>query len=192
MARMVRSNIYPSGVFKIPPMPEVNLKLRTRYHEDRLKAFPPNQSEYIEIFPNLDEPAKSMPSNDMSLHLQGDLEFSNNNEKKKPEYIHEVFQRLILNFLVTNERESFMSLEKAGNPRRVKDTGMKRTGTTRHTGSVLPTTENKPEATLNDEPEGSIVSVHRYQSNISIYACPPVANQETAPESVAVCRSGCY
>jgi len=129
---------------------------------------------------------------DMSLHLQGDLEFSNNNEKKKPEYIHEVFQRLILNFLVINERESFMSLEKAGNPRRVKDTGMKRTGTTRHTGSVLPTTENKPEATLNDEPEESIVSVHRYQSNISIYACPPVANEETAPESVAVCRSGCY
>jgi len=58
---------------------------------------------------------------DMSRHLQGDLKFSNDNEKKNPEYIHEVFQRLILNFLVTNSGQLFMDLEKADNPRPVKD-----------------------------------------------------------------------
>jgi hypothetical protein len=58
---------------------------------------------------------------DMSLHLQGDLNFSKIKERKEPEYMHEAFQRLILNFLVTNEGESFVDLKKDANPRCVKD-----------------------------------------------------------------------
>jgi hypothetical protein len=53
----------------------------------------------------------------MRRHLQGDLDFSKSGDKVDPEYIHEVFQRLILNFLDSNHAEGFMNLEKAEEPR---------------------------------------------------------------------------
>jgi hypothetical protein len=193
MARMVRSDVYPGGVYQLPPTPEVVSKLQRRYQgilPDRVAAFPTNDTEellkvprgddgilsnfrhllrydaesifwlllwwciqaqpvgvssdipqnywfslvgepdrrdnnFIRCFPSdcLDPSYSKLTNllNNMSLHLQGDLKFSNDNEKKKPEYIHEVFQRLILNFLVTNSGQLFMDLEKADNPRPVKD-----------------------------------------------------------------------
>jgi hypothetical protein len=115
--------------------------------------------------------------NDMGRHIQGDLKFSKIKEKKEPEYIHEVFQRLILNFLVTNESESFMDLEKADIPRPVENMVMKRTRTySTYTKSSQSTTSGEPE----ESTEESMVSVHHHRSNISIYACPPVAKEETA------------
>jgi hypothetical protein len=57
----------------------------------------------------------------MSRHLQGDLEFSKVKEKKEEEYMHEVFQRLILNLLIKNEDKWFMGLEKVDTSRPVKD-----------------------------------------------------------------------
>jgi hypothetical protein len=124
----------------------------------------------------------------MTLHLQGDLSFSQFDEKKHPEYVHEVFQRLILNFLVANEREQFMDLKKSVNSRHVKGSGMK-SGTNASGSGKKPYSryarnskseeiKEDPEE-LNEKPEGLIVSIHRYQSNISIYPCPPVAKQET-------------
>ena len=54
---------------------------------------------------------------DMREHLQGDLDFSKSGDRTDPEYIHEVFQRLILNFLDSNRAQGFMDLQKAEEPR---------------------------------------------------------------------------
>jgi hypothetical protein len=78
-----------------------------------IRSFPQSclHSSYFELGPLL---------YDIGQHLQGDLEFSEDKEKKEPEYMHEAFQRLILNFLVTNEDKWFMGLEKDDTPRPVK------------------------------------------------------------------------
>jgi hypothetical protein len=189
MARMVRSNEYPAGLFRLPDMPDVAPELQERYKstlENRVNDFPLNTGEVIEIEQDSmansskfqhrlrydaesvfwcllwwcmqakpkDQPDEPIPTaswlefmglddkrdgnfiskfpknclhssydqlyrllNDMRLHLQGDLDFSKRGDKVDPEYIHEVFQRLILNFLYANYTEKFMDLEKADKSR---------------------------------------------------------------------------
>jgi hypothetical protein len=198
MARMVRSNEYPAGIYGLPPMPAVALQLRASYESllnGRLKAFPPNNVEYLLVpegkkmgsseFQHLlrydaesvfwcllwwciqarpdklpDEELEScvwsnflsdghktrninfiltFPMdclhssysqlaellNDMRRQLQGDLVFSKL-KNGEPEYVHEAFQRLILNFLITYKDAPFMDLEKHAYPRRVKEVSMDR------------------------------------------------------------------
>jgi hypothetical protein len=180
---MVRSNKYPAGVYKLPPMPAVAPQLHTRYEslfKGRLEAFPPNNAEYLEVpegeemgssefrhllrydaesvfwcllwwciqarpdkvpdeelsharWSNLiDDDDQSRDTNfiskfpldclhssysqlaellnNMRQHLQGDLDLSEL-KKGKPEYLHEAFQRLIINFLITYKDEAFMDLK---------------------------------------------------------------------------------
>jgi hypothetical protein len=110
---------------------------------------------------------------DMGRHLQGDLKFSKTKERKEPDYIHEVFQRLILNFLVTNEDKPFMNLAKVDKPRPVEDLSCPRLATA--------PLGKRPHGTPNEEPVERKVSVHRYQSNILVMHLP-VVQQETARE----------
>jgi hypothetical protein len=82
---------------------------------------------------------------DMRRHLSGDLDFSKKKQGRgHPEYMHEVFQRLILNFLIANQNEPFMDLERADNPRPVKPAGMRRTGTTQPSKRLLDDGEDQP------------------------------------------------
>jgi hypothetical protein len=102
--------------------------------------------------------------NDMRKHLAGDLDFSDQKEGRgHPEYMHEVFQRLILNFLIANKNEPFMDLERADNPRPVKPAGMRRTGTTQPSKRLL-----------DDAEDQSTVSADRPWSNLSVYAFLPL------------------
>jgi hypothetical protein len=195
---MVRSNGYPGEVYKLPPMPEVAGPLRANYESllnGRLKAFPPNNAEYLEV-PEGKEMDSSefrhllrydaesvfwcllwwciqarpdkVPDEQLSLmhwsaligdsnhsrdanfishfsmdcldssysqlaelldnmrkHLQGDLDLSEL-KKGKPEYVHEAFQRLIINFLITYKDEAFMDLKKHTSPRQVKGLSIER------------------------------------------------------------------
>ncbi|KIM27089.1 hypothetical protein M408DRAFT_24840 [Serendipita vermifera MAFF 305830] len=74
-------------------------------------------SRYSALFPLLD---------DMRKHLNIDLEFAKKADRKKSDYLHEAFQRTILNFLFVNDTEPFMDAEKSENPRVVGQTGKKR------------------------------------------------------------------
>jgi len=58
MARMVRSNIYPEGVYELPPTPEVASELQRRYQEtlpDRVAVFPANDTEELFKVPRGDD-----------------------------------------------------------------------------------------------------------------------------------------
>ena len=55
----------------------------------------------------------------MACHLRGDLYWANG-QMKNPEYLHEALQRIILNFLMKNQTNGFMHLEKDPNPREVE------------------------------------------------------------------------
>ena len=55
----------------------------------------------------------------MARHLMGDLYWANG-QMKDPEFLHEAFQRIILNFLVKNRTNGFMHLEKDLDPREVE------------------------------------------------------------------------
>ncbi|KAG8812918.1 hypothetical protein FRC19_002805 [Serendipita sp. 401] len=57
--------------------------------------------------------------NSMRQHLLVDSQFTKDPIKKRPDYLTEVFQRLILNFLVENEDQPFMVLEKSDKDRKV-------------------------------------------------------------------------
>jgi hypothetical protein len=63
--------------------------------------------------------------NDMSPHLEHREERAGVHIRSLPAFHPPL--------LVINEGKSFIGLEKVDNPRRVKDIGMKRTGTTRST-----------------------------------------------------------
>jgi hypothetical protein len=76
---------------------------------------------------------------DMRKHLQGDLDLSEL-KKGKPEYVHEAFQRLILNFLITYKDEAFMDLKKHHFPRQVSGLSMERN--TRSTKRANPDDES--------------------------------------------------
>ncbi|KIM27088.1 hypothetical protein M408DRAFT_24839 [Serendipita vermifera MAFF 305830] len=80
-------------------------------------------SGYQPLSPLLDE---------MRAHLNGDLAFATSGKRGHSEYLHEVFQRVILNFLFENNTKSFMDVTKHEKPRTVAQTGKKRnrTGTT--------------------------------------------------------------
>jgi hypothetical protein len=56
-------------------------------------------------------------------HLRVDPDFSSEPLRKEPEYIHEVLQRLIINFLVENADSPFMDLERSGKLREVDRCG---------------------------------------------------------------------
>ena len=62
----------------------------------------------------------------MSLHLQGDISFANDEGRKEDEYLHEVFQRLILNFLSAKWTKDFMRIQKHKQPRDVLENPMDR------------------------------------------------------------------
>src|SRR5258706_3732424 len=55
----------------------------------------------------------------MACHLKGDLYWAND-QMKNADFLHEALQRIILNFLMKNQRNSFMHLEKDPNPREVE------------------------------------------------------------------------
>ena len=55
----------------------------------------------------------------MTCHLMCDLYWAKG-QMKKPEFLHEAFQRIILNFLVKNRTNDFMHLKKDPNPREVE------------------------------------------------------------------------
>jgi hypothetical protein len=63
----------------------------------------------------------------MSEHLQGDLFFATDGRRKADEYLHEAFQRLILNFLSANATKPFMDTPKHKQPRGVDGNPMGRT-----------------------------------------------------------------
>ncbi|KAG8810240.1 hypothetical protein FRB91_003840 [Serendipita sp. 411] len=56
---------------------------------------------------------------EMRTHLIADLQFSNDPIKHRPDYLTEVFQRLILNFLIENKDKQFMVLKKSDTNREV-------------------------------------------------------------------------
>jgi hypothetical protein len=62
----------------------------------------------------------------MSEHLRGDLLYANDKGRKTDEYLHEVFQRLILNFLSANSTKDFMGTQKYKLPRGVLGNPMDR------------------------------------------------------------------
>ncbi|KIM24503.1 hypothetical protein M408DRAFT_26973 [Serendipita vermifera MAFF 305830] len=194
MARMVRSSVYPYGLYSIPPMPDLDSRVLPRYKKalgNRLEVFPAKKKEFVEIpakskmkpedFRHLlrydaesvfwfamwwciqAQPAeksiaeekiphslwvnlagesgsrnalfvKDFPSypflhssyarlvtllDEMREHLQGDLDYSKDEDKKNPEYVHEALQRVLLKFLVENDKEEFMDLQMADQPRSV-------------------------------------------------------------------------
>jgi hypothetical protein len=55
----------------------------------------------------------------MSMHLYGDLSYAEDERRKADEYLHEAFQRLILNFLSANSTKDFMRTRKHKNSRGV-------------------------------------------------------------------------
>ncbi|PVF93615.1 hypothetical protein CPB86DRAFT_789947 [Serendipita vermifera] len=56
---------------------------------------------------------------EMRQQLILDPEFAENMLKREPEYLHEVMQRLIINFLVENADEAFMDLERSSKQREI-------------------------------------------------------------------------
>lgn len=70
--------------------------------------------------------------NGMRKYLEGDLAFAKTGKRGHSEYLHEAFQRCILNFLFENDTKPFMDVEKDEESRTVAATGMQRkpTGTT--------------------------------------------------------------
>jgi hypothetical protein len=94
----------------------------------------------------------------MSRHLQSDLKFSMTEERKEPEYMHEAFQRLILNLLVTNEAESFTDVEKAVSLRCLK--GMPN-------GGLSTTLSDKRSHSTLDELNEPIVRVRHFYLRMS-------------------------
>jgi hypothetical protein len=62
----------------------------------------------------------------MAQQLRGDHEQVPDDSRKKDDYLHEVFQRLILNFLFTHDGNLFMTEQKGPDPRKpVEEPGMK-------------------------------------------------------------------
>ncbi|KAG8786972.1 hypothetical protein FRC15_010292 [Serendipita sp. 397] len=57
---------------------------------------------------------------EMRTHLIADLQFSKDPIKHRPDYLTEVFQRLILNFLIENKDKRFMVLKKSDTNREVE------------------------------------------------------------------------
>ncbi|KJA13870.1 hypothetical protein HYPSUDRAFT_49570 [Hypholoma sublateritium FD-334 SS-4] len=68
---------------------------------------------------NLDPSYAALQSllNSLGDYLAYDLHWANEAPFNHPEFLHEAFQRLILNFLVDNKDEAFMLLPTAGKPR---------------------------------------------------------------------------
>jgi hypothetical protein len=56
----------------------------------------------------------------MSGQLRGNHERSKDQSRKKPDYLHEAFQRLIIDFLFTHYDEPFMTKQKRPNHRKPK------------------------------------------------------------------------
>ncbi|KAF8968120.1 hypothetical protein BDZ97DRAFT_1801002 [Flammula alnicola] len=54
-------------------------------------------------------------------HIIFDPYWVDNKNLNHPEYIHEVFQRLIFNFVIENDNEAFMDVPLAAHPRKVKN-----------------------------------------------------------------------
>jgi hypothetical protein len=63
-------------------------------------------------------------------HLRVDPELSSEPLRKEPEYLHEVLQRLIINFLVENAENPFMDIQRSEKRRKVDDAAMSGTITT--------------------------------------------------------------
>lgn len=95
------------------------------YGDNRNKAFIASDFETRLVHPTY-SPLYTL-LDDMRKHLRGDLELSTDELRKQPEYLHEVFQRLIINFLAENNREPFMDLKRSKTTRRVDPAGMKST-----------------------------------------------------------------
>ena len=63
------------------------------------------------------QPLETLLEN-MAKQLRGDHEQVPDDSRKKDDYLHEVFQRLILNFLFTHDDKSFMTKQKGTVPRK--------------------------------------------------------------------------
>jgi len=63
----------------------------------------------------------------MSRHLRGDLSYAEDKGRKADDYLHEVFQRLILNFLSANSTKDFMRTQRHKESRGVLGNPMDRT-----------------------------------------------------------------
>jgi len=114
----------------------------------------------------------------MCEHLQGDLSFSKDKERREnPEYIHEVFQRLILNLLIANCDEEFMDTRKEKEPRDVEKTGMERAGSTQPSKKSGGAKRSLQE--VSESPAVSEVSTHRPQSSLAVYSGLPITEKET-------------
>ena len=78
----------------------------------------------------------------------GDLYWANG-QVKEPDFLHEAFQRTILSFLVKNQTNGFMDLEKDPNPREVEHQ------IRRHAyKQVTPSTRSH--STMTDDPEEEV------------------------------------
>jgi hypothetical protein len=235
MARMVRAlKYYPDGKFDLPPMPDVAEELLEHYPQERIKAFPVNEEDRIEIPERMSlptrfkhllrydaesvfwyllwccvqaQPAGSPQDNNifptlwsaltyhgptgqddrdanfimkfpegflhpaycelepllksMSKHLQGDLSFATDGRRKTDEYLHEAFQRLILNFLSANAIERFLDIPKHKKPRGVDGNPMDR---------YRSTTGKRTREQFEGPPENS-VSAHDSWSKLSAHIC---------------------
>lgn len=107
---------------------------------------------YSPIYTLLDE---------MRRHLRGDLELSKDKLKKRPDYLHEVFQRLIINFLAKNSKEPFMNLKRSKDLRQEDPSGMKLTSS----GAVSPS-NNPPPITSSQPTSASGASSSRRHTGV--------------------------
>jgi len=113
----------PAGKLSKDQIPHEDWSILTGENDRRdghfIKAFPRGflHSTYRELEPLLEN---------MSMHLQGDLSYAKDERRKTDEYLHEVFQRLILNFLSANSMKDFMRTQKHKQPRGVYGNPMDR------------------------------------------------------------------
>jgi hypothetical protein len=101
---------------------------------------------------------------EMRRHLRGDLSYADDEGRKTDEYLHEVFQRLILNFLDANSTKEFMRLQKSKQRRGVNGNPMDRPG---KSNTV---TGRRSRQEFEGEPVNS-VSAHDSWSKLSAHIC---------------------
>jgi hypothetical protein len=114
---------HPAGKFPEVDMPHEHWSNLTGENDLRdanfIKSFPKHflHPAYRELEPLLES---------MSEQLQGDLSYATDEGRITDEYLHEVFQRLIINFLSANSTKDFMRTQKRKQPRRVYGNPMDR------------------------------------------------------------------
>ena len=84
----------------------------------------------------------------MARHLMGDLYWADG-QMKSPDFLHEALQRIILNFLMKNQTNDFMDLEKDPNPREIEHQ------IPRHAYKQVTPSRHSP-STVIDEPEEEV------------------------------------